>query len=128
MKNKIVVRSFYLCVALLGFTLSTAGSANVTKLDTPSMAATTANWSAAPAATDIGEFNGTPGVASLAGLTLGGADLALGGLLFDGTMQGPAAIASGNTLTLGASGIDMSAANQNVTLSCTMTLGGARES
>ena len=111
--------------------LSLAGAlnvqaANVTKLDTTSMAATTANWSAAPAATDIGEFNGTPSAASLAGLTLGGADLTLGGLLFDNTMQGPAAVAAGNNLILGASGIDMSAANQNVTLGCIVSLSSAQ--
>ena len=126
MKNKIMVRSFCLCAAWLGSNLSSSWAANVTKLDTTSMAATVANWSAAPAATDIGEFNGTASAASLAGLTLGGADLTLGGVLFDGTMQGPAIVATGNNLILGASGIDLSAANQNVTLNCAVTLGGAQ--
>ncbi len=111
--------------------LSLAGAlnvqaANVTKLDTTSMAATTANWSAAPAATDIGEFNATPSVASLSGLTLGGADLPLGGLLFDNNMQGAATIAAGNNLILGASGINMSAALTNVTISCAVVLSNAQ--
>ncbi len=109
-----------------GFSLSTAWAANVTKLDTPSLAATAANWSAAPAATDVGEFNGAASAASLAGLTLGGVDLTLGGLLFDGAMQGPATVAAGNNLTLGTAGIDMLAANQNVTLGCAVSLGGAQ--
>ena len=126
MKTQLIVRSFGLCAALLGSNLSPAWAANVTKLDTMSLAASTANWSAAPAATDIGEFNGTPSVASLAGLTLGGADLTIGGLLFDNTMQGPAIVAAGNGLILGASGIDMSAAIQNVTLGCIVSLSSAQ--
>jgi len=109
-----------ICLLLLSGALA-APAANQTKLDTTSMAATTANWSAAPAVTDIGEFNGTPGAASLAGLTLGGANLTLAGLLFDNTMQGPATIASGNVLTLGGSGINMSAANQSVTINCSLS-------
>jgi autotransporter-associated beta strand protein len=126
MKTKFIVRSICLCAALFGSSLSPAWAANVIKLDTTSMAATTANWSAVPAATDIGEFDGTASAASLAGLTLGGADLPLGGLLFDGTLQGPATVAAGNNLILGASGIDMSAANQSVTLSCIMSLASAQ--
>ena len=47
-------------------------------------------------------------------IALGG-NTTLAGLLF-GTMNGPVTVGNGNTLTLGNSGIDMSAANQNVTL------------
>src|SRR5208283_5711269 len=100
MKTQLIVRSFCLCAALLGSNLSPAWAANVTKLDTTSLAASTVNWSAAPGPADIGEFNGTPSAASLAGLTLGGADLTIGGLLFDNTMQGPAVVAAGNGLIL----------------------------
>ncbi len=101
-------------------------AANVTKLDTTSMAATTANWSAAPAATDVGEFAATPAAATLAALTLGGANLTLGGLLLDNNMTGPLTIASGNTLTLGTAGINMTAANQNATINCTFAPGGTQ--
>ncbi len=122
MKNRIIVRSICLCAALLGSNLSPAWAANVIKRDTPTMSNGASDWSAAPGPTDVGEFNGTVSVANLAAMTLGGA-VSLGGLQFDGTMQGPLTLSDSSTLTLGASGIDMSAANQSVTLGCPMVLG-----
>ncbi|HTL73733.1 MAG TPA: autotransporter-associated beta strand repeat-containing protein [bacterium] len=95
---------------------------NVTKLDTTTMNGGVLDWSAAPAAGDIGEFGATPSATTLANMTLGG-NLTLGGLQLDGTMNGPLTIASGATLTLGtASGINMSAANNDCTLNCGLTV------
>ncbi len=125
MKTKLIVRSLCLATALLGSSLSSAWAANVIKLDTPTMSNGAADWSAAPAATDIGEFDSTVSVANLAAMALGG-NVTLGGLQFDGTMQGPLAIASGNTLTLGASGINMSAASQSVTFNNLLALGAGQ--
>jgi autotransporter-associated beta strand protein len=101
-----------------------AGAANVIKLDTASLVADASNWSAAPGASDVGEFDATCSAGNLSLLTLGGANLTLGGLQFDNTMAGPATILSGNTLTLGTSGINMSGANQNVTVNCGIGIGG----
>ena len=101
-------------------------AANAIKQDTTSLAAVSGNWVPVPAATDIGEFDSTATPASLAGLSLGGADLTLGGLKFDGTMQGPVFVATGNNLILGASGIDMSAANQSVTFTNAVSLSSAQ--
>ena len=98
---------------------------NLTKLDTTTMNGGAADWSAAPATTDVGEFGATPTLAHMAAMTLGG-NLTLGGLQMDGTTLGPLTVASGNTLTLGTSGINMSAANNNMTFNCALTLGGAQ--
>lgn len=111
---------YYACAALL--LGASAQAANVTKLDSTDMSAAT-GWSAVPAATDIGEFNATPSAGNLASLTLNGANLTLGGLQLDAGLQGPLTIALGNTLNLGPStaglpGIDMSLANQDLTINC----------
>ena len=97
-------------------------AANVLKLNTSTMNGGATDWSAAPATTDVGEFANTPSSATLAAMTLGGS-LTLGGLQFDSNLAGPVTIASGNTLTLGTSGISLSAANNDVTINCALTLG-----
>ena len=97
-------------------------AANVLKLNTSTMNGGATDWSAAPATTDVGEFANTPSSATLAAMTLGGS-LTLGGLQFDGNLAGPVTIATGNTLTLGTSGISLSAANNDVTINCALTLG-----
>ena len=106
--------------------ISTGYAANVIKLDTTTMNGGAADWSAAPAATDIGEFDATAAAGTLAAMTLGG-NLNLGGLQLDGTMNGPLTIASGNTLTLGTNGINMGSANQSLTLNCGLTLASGRQ-
>jgi autotransporter-associated beta strand protein len=106
---------------LIAGTMS-VGAANVTKLNTATMNGGAADWSAAPATTDVGEFSATPSAATLAAMSLGGS-LTLGGLQLDNNLAGPLTIASGNTLTLGTSGINMSAANTNATINCTLSLG-----
>jgi len=100
-------------------------AANVTKLNTTTMVNGVSDWSAAPATTDVGEFNNVPTLANMAAMTLGG-DLTLGGLQLDNNITGPLTIATGNTLTLGTSGINMSAANNNLTFNCAMALGGGQ--
>ncbi len=119
---------FTRAVLLLAITLICAtGSqaANVTKLNTTTMNNGASDWSAAPATTDIGEFNGTPTSTTMASMTLGG-NLTLGGLQLDGTTTGPLTITDANTLTLGTSGIGMGLANNNLTLNCPLILGGAQ--
>ena len=115
-------------------------AANIFKTDTATMNATTSPWDwttatagggtgVAASSGFVGEIDATPGSTHLATMTLGG-NVTLGGLQFDGTMQGPLTIASGNTLTLdtslfsSAAGINMSAANQNVTFNNALTLKG----
>lgn len=121
-------RSFFQITSLLLLAGALSVQAvNVTKTDTTSMAAVIANWSAVPATTDVGEFGATPSSATLAAMTLGG-NLTLGGLQLDGTMNGPLTIASGSTLTLGTSGINMSAANNNCTINCAVAVGTSAQS
>jgi autotransporter-associated beta strand protein len=102
-------------------------AANVTKLDTTTMNGGAADWSAAPATTDVGEFGAAPSAAHLAAMTLGG-NLTLGGLQLDGTLAGPLDIAAtgGFTLTLASSGINMSAANFSATNNCLIALSVAQ--
>ena len=82
-------------------------AANAIKLDTASMATNSVNWSGGGGtsgnvlSTQIGEFDATASTTSLANMTLGGNNVILAGLLFDGTMTGPLTIASGSTLTTG---------------------------
>lgn len=84
---------------------------------------TAANWNAAaPGASDVAIFD-TTSIANLA-TTLNADISVLGVRIID-----PAAavsIATGNTLSLGASGIDMSAAAQNLTINSPVTLGAAQ--
>jgi autotransporter-associated beta strand protein len=100
-------------------------AANVTKLNTTTMVNGAADWSSAPATTDVGEFGSTPTAGTLAAMTLGG-PLTLGGLQLDGTTAGPLAITDANTLTLGTAGINMLTANNNATLNFPLALGGSQ--
>ncbi len=121
----------YRCVASVACNSSTATSSaatltvtqslNPNKLNTTTMNGGTADWTAAPTASSVGEFSAIPTASTLASMTLGG-NLALGGLQFDSTMPGPLTIAStgGYTLTNGASGIN---ATNNATLNCAIYLG-----
>lgn len=101
---------------LIGGTLA-AQAVNVTKLNTTTMNGGVADWSAAPGTADVGEFGATPTASTLLNMTLGG-PLTLGGLQLNGTMNGPLTITDAATLTLNGSGINMSAANQDLTLNC----------
>src|SRR5882724_8856687 len=105
------------------FSGSTVRAATLTKADTTTMNAA-ADWGGtAPAAGNTGQFDATISAPNEANLTLGGA-VALDGLTFLGTMNGPVTVAtSASTLTLGTSaGINMSAANFDVALNCPVTV------
>jgi len=91
------------------------------KSDTTTMD-TAADWSGvAPAIGEVGLFNNIISSANEAALTLGG-DIAVGGLVFTNNLNGNVTVATGNTLTLGGSGIDMSKANHSVTFNNPITL------
>jgi len=121
-------------ISIISFLLLLVGAlniqaANVTKKDTITMNGGAADWSAAPAATDVGEFGATPSSTSLVNMTLGG-NLTLSGLKFDATMQGPLTISAANTLTLddslfaSAAGITQVSGSPSVTLGNALTLKG----
>ena len=109
-----------LCVAAFFVGLAgNAGAANPIKNNTSTMNLA-ADWSdgAVPSNTKIAEFNN---VFDQASLTLGG-DVSVMGLLFDNNLSRVIIIGSGNTLTLRGTGndIDMSAANRDVTINCSI--------
>jgi len=125
---------FTRAVLLLAITLicaTGAQAANLLKTATATMNAAT-DWTlsgtgTAPSSSYVGEINNTPTSGNLSGMQLGGS-INLLGLLLDNNMAGALTIGNtgGYTLTLGASGIDMSAANNNATLNCTLSLGAAQ--
>ncbi len=85
---------------------------------------TSADWSGTTRDnTTVGEFSNVISSANEAALPLGG-NVSLLGLLFDNYLNDPITIANTGdfTLTLGSSGIDMSAANQNVTINSVIGL------
>jgi rhamnogalacturonan endolyase len=91
------------------------------KADTTTMN-TSADWSGTtPAASEVGLFNGVISAINATNLTLGG-NVALRGLVFNGSLNGAVSIAAGNKLTLGSAGIDMGVANQNVTFNNALAL------
>ncbi len=110
--------------AMAMFAASTANvmAATVTKNDTTTMQANATDWSAAPAATDIGSFNGTLSSTNAAALTLGG-PLSIGNLTFTNALAGPVTITDTNTLTLGSAlAVTATAANQDVVFNCPITI------
>jgi rhamnogalacturonan endolyase len=91
------------------------------KSDTTTMD-TASDWSGvAPAIGEVGLFNNIISSVNEAALTLGG-DITVGGLVFTNTLNGNVTVATGNTLTLGGSGVDMSRANHSVTFNNPITL------
>ena len=113
-----------LAVASLAFSHS-ALAVDITKSNTTTMN-TAADWgSTAPVITNLGIFDNTISAVNAAALTLGG-NVSLLGLQFNNNLNGPVSIATGSTLTLGASGINMSAANENVTINSLIALQAAQ--
>jgi autotransporter-associated beta strand protein len=91
------------------------------KSDTTNMNSA-ADWSGVtPSITQVGLFNNIISAVNEAALVLGG-NVSIGGLIFTNNVNGPVTIASANTLTLGAAGIDMSRVNQSVTFNNAVTL------
>ena len=91
------------------------------KSDTVTMN-TAADWSGVtPTIDEVGTFNNIISSVNAAALTLGG-NVSVSGLIFSNNLNGGVSVASGNTLTLGNDGIDMSLANQSVTFNNAITL------
>ena len=127
-RNILLIASLLLMAGVFGARAQTT----ITKANTATMNAA-ADWGGnAPTNTTIGNFTGVISSGNEAALALGG-NVTLAGLLF-GTMNGPVSIAStgGFTNTLdtsfytGLAGIDMSGANNNVTLNDALTLKGVQ--
>lgn len=101
--------------------------ADITKANTTQMNRTT-DWSPAtlPNSTTLGIFDNTISAANANALVLGGnGDVPFLGLKFNNNLNGPVKISwnsSSESLSLYGSGIDMSAANQNVSILCNYTL------
>ena len=133
MKNiQSFIKQTILCAGLLLLAGVLNVHANIYKAATATMSAA-ADWTTtpggvttvAPTASVIGEFGSTPTSGNLSGMTLGGATSLLG-LLFDNNTAGPLTVGSGSTLTLAASGINMSAAKNNATFNCAIALGASQ--
>ena len=127
-RNILLIVALFLMASVFGAQAQT----NIIKANTTTMNAA-ADWGGnAPTNTTIGNFTGVISSGNEATLALGG-NVTLAGLLF-GTMNGPVSIANtgGFTNTLdtsfytGLAGIDMSGANNNVTLNDALTLKGAQ--
>ncbi|HYE19668.1 MAG TPA: autotransporter-associated beta strand repeat-containing protein, partial [Tepidisphaeraceae bacterium] len=102
---------------------SAARAATIIKGDSATLA-NAADWvgGTAPGPFDVAAFDATLSAANAANLTLGGFDLSWRGMTVGG-VNGPVAIGGANTLTLGAAGIDMSGAANDLTISSNLTLG-----
>ncbi|HEY1048656.1 MAG TPA: hypothetical protein VGE39_02835, partial [Prosthecobacter sp.] len=120
-------RAARLVVACAVLAAVPAFAVTVIKSNTVSVSQTAADWSAAPATTDLGQFDATLSAANAAGLNLT-ENVSLGGLIFTNTLNGAVTLGStgGFGLTVGTSGIDMSAANQNVRINSSVVLNGSQ--
>jgi len=106
-------------------TVAPSATPQMIKSDTTNMD-TTADWSGVtPAIGAVGLFNNIISVVNEAALTLGGA-VTIGGIIFTNNLNGPVTVATGNTLTLGSAGIDMSKANESVTFNNAITLAASQ--
>ena len=112
-------------MVMIAVSITSVMAATVTKSDTTTMQANATDWSAAPAATDTGSFDGTLSEANAAALTLGG-PLTLGNLTFTNALTGPVVITDTNALTLGNGvAITATAANRDVVFNCPITINAA---
>ncbi|MEK7953241.1 LamG-like jellyroll fold domain-containing protein [Luteolibacter soli] len=95
----------------------------IDKADNATDLSLAASWSGgvAPSPFDTARWSGLAG----ANFVLTGSDLRWSGLTI-GDTAGAVTIGSGNTLTLGQGGIDMSSATQNLTISSTLVLGAGQ--
>ena len=108
-----------LCAAL-GLVQPAAHAATSTKQNNSTALNLAGSWDALPGIADIGQWTSTVTAANSPVL---GADLSWLGLKIV-SPAGLVTLAAGNTLTVGASGIDLSTATQNLTLNCGLTLQG----
>ncbi|MEX1049346.1 MAG: autotransporter-associated beta strand repeat-containing protein [Akkermansiaceae bacterium] len=102
-----------------GLLVSSLHAATIDKADNAFDLNLPTSWTGAvvPGAFDIAQWTGLAGANS----TLLGGNLSLQGITI-GSTGGAVTIQNGNTLTLGSSGINMSGANQNLTISSNLTL------
>jgi autotransporter-associated beta strand protein len=120
MKTTKILRTVWLCGGLVCLSLATAQAADVLKADNADDLALGSSWTgAAPTASDVAVWNSK---VTSANSTLLGADLSWLGIRI-ADPGGPVTLNAGNALTLGAAGIDLSAASQDLTLSNDASLG-----
>ncbi len=102
------------------FVVCSTHAATIQKANNTNNLNLTTSWSGGvvPGANDIASWNNTVGSSNS---TAPGADLTWKGISITDP-GGPVTIGAGNILTLGSSGIDMSAANQDLTISSGITL------
>ncbi len=116
-----------LAISLAAFVLipATAHAATRIKQDNPDNLNLASSWDTLPGAADIAQWTSTV----TAGNTTAslGADLNWAGIKIV-SPGGLVTINSGNTLTVGTSGIDLSTATQDLTLSSGLTLSGGKQS
>ena len=107
-------------VLALGLSLATGLAATAIKQNNSTNLNLAGSWSVLPGTADIGQWDATVLAANSPVL---GSDVSWLGVKVIGP-GGLVTIGGGNTLTLGASGIDLGSATQNLTLSCGVTLQG----
>jgi autotransporter-associated beta strand protein len=104
----------------LGLSESTVVAATSTKQNNSTNLNLTGSWDTLPGTTDIAQWTSTVTAANSPAL---GADLSWLGLKIV-SPGGLVTLAAGNALTVGASGIDLSSATQNLTINSGLTLQG----
>ena len=107
-------------LAVLGLSQPAAHAATSTKQNNSTALNLAGSWDTLPGVADIAQWTSTVTAANSPGL---GADLSWLGLKIV-SPGGLVTLAAGNTLTVGASGIDLSTATQNLTLNSGLTLQG----
>lgn len=127
MKTTLMKRAWITASALLFFTVTAPNlsAAVISKANNTDNLNLASSWAGgvAPGASDVGLWTNTVTGANSVSL---GANLGLQGLTI-GNPGGAVTIGTGNTLTLGTSGIDMAAASQNLTISSGLTLGAGNQ-
>ena len=100
-----------------------AAAAPISKADTADNLTVPTSWvgGVVPTSADVAVWDSTVATAANASTPALGADTNWAGILISNP-SGPVAIPAGNTLSLGASGVDMSAASQGLNLACGLTL------
>lgn len=124
-KNRIFVSRALLITAVMSFP-HTVSAATRTKLNNTNDLNLAASWSGGlvPGTQDVATWDATVTGANPAVL---GANLSWGGIAVT-SPGGAVTIGSGNTLTLGTSGINLSTATQNLTISSGLTLANGGQS
>jgi len=112
--------SALLLAALLALVPAAMQAATSTKQNNTTSLNLAASWDFLPGTTDIAQWTST---VTAANSTLLGADLSWSGVKIVAP-GGLVTLGAGNALTIGAGGIDLSSATQNLTLNCGLTLQG----